>query len=136
MQIPDIKTRLPITKVLAHYGIKLDRNNHINCPFHEDDKPSCKIYPETGTFHCFGCGATGDQIEFIERYEKCSKHEALKKATELAGEEKIQAQIQWGLQSASLPCRQTGLPKRRPTLKLCSQSKKKVSHAAQKLYSI
>jgi DNA primase len=87
MQIPDIKNRLPITKVLTHYGIKLDKNNHIKCPFHDDDKPSCKIYPETGTFHCFGCGATGDQIEFIEKYEKSSKHEALKKAAELSGEE-------------------------------------------------
>lgn len=87
MQIPDIKQRLPITKVLAHYNIKLDKNNHIKCPFHQDDKPSCKIYPETGTFHCFGCGATGDQIEFIEKYEKSSKHAALKKAAELSGEE-------------------------------------------------
>ncbi|HKK63087.1 MAG TPA: CHC2 zinc finger domain-containing protein [Bacteroidales bacterium] len=87
MQIPDIKNRLPITKVLAHYNIKPDKNNHIKCPFHQDEKPSCKIYPETGTFHCFGCGATGDQIEFIEKYDKCSKHEALKIAAELAGEE-------------------------------------------------
>src|SRR5690554_5401447 len=105
MQIPDIKKHLPIIKVLAHYNIKLDKNYHIKCPFHQDDKPSCKIYPETGTFHCFGCGATGDQIEFIEKYEKCSKHaailkaneflavpaasigKALKKAAELSGEE-------------------------------------------------
>ena len=87
MQIPDIKKHLPITKVLSHYNIKIDKNNHIKCPFHQDDKPSCKIYPETGTFHCFGCGATGDQIEFIEKYEKSSKHAALKKATELSGEE-------------------------------------------------
>ncbi|WP_394332395.1 CHC2 zinc finger domain-containing protein, partial [Alkaliflexus imshenetskii] len=54
----------------------MTKNNHIRCPFHQDDKPSCKIYSDTGTFHCFGCGATGDQIEFIEKYEKCCKHEA------------------------------------------------------------
>ena len=92
MQIPDIKQRLPITKVLSHYNIKIDKNHHIKCPFHQDDKPSCKIYPETGTFYCFGCGATGDQIEFIEKYEASTgsasgKHEALKKAAALAGEE-------------------------------------------------
>src|SRR5690554_315772 len=105
MQIPDIKKHLPIIKVLSHYGITPDKNNHIKCPFHQDDKPSCKIYPETGTFHCFGCGATGDQIEFTEKYDKCSKHaailkaneflavpadsvgKALKKAAELSGEE-------------------------------------------------
>lgn len=84
MQIPHIKKQLPIHQVLAHYNIKPDRNNHIKCPFHEDDKPSCKIYPETNTYHCFGCGATGDQIEFIEKHGKLNKHEALKKATELA----------------------------------------------------
>jgi len=87
MQIPDIKKHLPITKVLSHYGITPDKNHHIKCPFHQDDKPSCKIYPETGTFHCFGCGVTGDQIEFIEKYEKSTKHAALKKAAELSGEE-------------------------------------------------
>ena len=87
MEIKDIKQRLSIIQVLSHYGITPDKNHHIKCPFHQDDKPSCKIYPETGTFHCFGCGATGDQIEFIEKYDKCSKHEALKKAAELSREE-------------------------------------------------
>ena len=86
MQIPDIKNRLPITKVFSHYNIKIDKNNHIKCPFHDDNKPSCKIYIDTNTFHCFGCGATGDQIEFIQKMEKCDKHRALKKATELTGD--------------------------------------------------
>lgn len=85
MEISDIKQRLSILTVLRHYGIKPDRNNHIKCPFHEDDKPSCRIYPETNTFHCFGCGATGDQIEFIMLMEKCSKYEAILKAKQLCG---------------------------------------------------
>jgi hypothetical protein len=50
MDIQDIKKRLPILTVLSHYDIKPDKNNHIRCPFHADDKPSCKIYPETGTY--------------------------------------------------------------------------------------
>jgi len=83
MEIKDIKTRLGLLTVLNHYGLKPDRSNHIKCPFHEDDKPSCRIYPETNTFHCFGCNATGDQIEFIEKYEKCSKREAILKAKQL-----------------------------------------------------
>ena len=85
MEIQEIKQRLPILQVLAHYGIKPDRNNHIKCPFHEDDKPSCRIYADTNTFHCFGCGTAGDQVEFIEKYEKCSKHEAILKAKQLCG---------------------------------------------------
>ncbi|ALO13927.1 DNA primase [Salinivirga cyanobacteriivorans] len=87
MQIPDIKKQLPIMSVLAHYGIKPDKNDHIKCPFHKDDKPSCKIYTETNTYNCFGCGKTGDVIQFIQDKENCSKHEALKKAAELAGEQ-------------------------------------------------
>jgi len=85
MEIPDIKQRLSILTVLQNYSIKPNRNNQIKCPFHDDDKPSCKIYPDTNTFHCFGCNATGDQIEFIEKYEKCTKHEAILKAKQLCG---------------------------------------------------
>jgi DNA primase len=39
----------------------------IRCPFHEpDDEPSLAIYPETQTFYCFGCHATGDAIDFLQ----------------------------------------------------------------------
>ena len=80
MEINEIKKRLPILTVLSKYGLKPDKNNHIRCPFHADDKPSCKIYPETGTYHCFGCGKTGDQIQWIQDKEGCSQHEAILKA--------------------------------------------------------
>jgi len=73
MEITDIKRHLSISTVLQHYNLTPDRNKQIRCPFHADDTPSCRIYPETNSFHCFGCGASGDQIEFIEKYEKCSK---------------------------------------------------------------
>lgn len=67
MEISEIKQRLSILTVLSHYNLKPDRSNHIKCPFHEDDKPSCRIYPETNTFHCFGCGAKGDTINLYKR---------------------------------------------------------------------
>ncbi|MCK9292231.1 MAG: CHC2 zinc finger domain-containing protein, partial [Bacteroidales bacterium] len=85
MEIQEIKTRLTIASVLSHYGIKPDKTNHIKCPFHEDDKPSCRIYTDTNTFHCFGCNATGDQIEFIQKKEGITKHEAILKAKQLCG---------------------------------------------------
>jgi DNA primase catalytic core len=87
MEIQDIKSRLPILDVLSHYGLKPDRNNRVCCPFHEDHSPSMQIYPQTGTFCCFSsnCNAgTGDVIQFIELMEKSNRHEALKKATQLA----------------------------------------------------
>ena len=91
MEIKQIKQKLSIWKVLHHYGIKPDKNNQIKCPFHDDKTPSMKIYPETNTYHCFGCGKTGDQIQFIQDYEKTdtstssaqAKHQAILKAKSL-----------------------------------------------------
>jgi DNA primase len=80
MEISEIKQRLSIETVLNHYNLQPDRHNFLKCPFHGDEDPSLKIYPETNTFNCFGCGAAGDVIEFIERYEKRGKHEAILKA--------------------------------------------------------
>jgi len=34
------------------------------CPLHEERTPSFHIYPDQGTFHCFGCGAHGDVITY------------------------------------------------------------------------
>lgn len=88
MKIKDIKQRLSIQVALKHYGLQPDRNGMLKCPFHADDTASMKIYPQTNTFNCFGCGKNGDIIEFIQLKENCSKHEAILKATELAGETK------------------------------------------------
>lgn len=47
------------------------------CPFHEDHRPSFTVYPETGTFHCYGCGAHGDALSFIQKVEHLSFRQAL-----------------------------------------------------------
>ncbi|MGM0568963.1 MAG: CHC2 zinc finger domain-containing protein, partial [Elusimicrobiota bacterium] len=85
MEISQIKQKLPITSVLAHYDIKPARDSHIKCPFHEDEKPSMKIYTDTNTYHCFGCGKTGDVIQFIQEKEGTGKHQAILKAKEMIG---------------------------------------------------
>jgi DNA primase len=76
MKISKIKTRLSLLTVLHHCGLKPDKHDMLVCPFHEDKSPSVKIYTKTNTFHCFGCSATADGIQFIELFEKLSKHEA------------------------------------------------------------
>jgi DNA primase len=85
MEIHEIKSRLSIETVLNHYHLQPSRHHLLKCPFHDDKDPSLKIYPETNTFNCFGCGAAGDVIEFIERYDKRGKHEAILKAQGLIG---------------------------------------------------
>ena len=90
MDIKDIKSRLSILEVLRHYGLRPDKNDRLKCPFHPDKTPSLQVYPKTNTYCCFSsnCNAgTGDAIQFIELYEKCSKHDALVKTAELAGGE-------------------------------------------------
>lgn len=89
MEIKQIKEQLSIVTVLNEYGITINKNKHCKCPFHKDDKPSLRIYLETNTYTCFGCGATGDVIQFIQDFEKCTKHQALKKAKELIGTAEI-----------------------------------------------
>jgi DNA primase len=89
MEIADIKQNLSILMVLAHYGIKADRNNRVKCMWHDDKTPSLQIYPTTNTWTCFSsnCSAgSGDAIDMIMKLQNISKHEALIKASELLGE--------------------------------------------------
>ena len=47
------------------------------CPFHEDRAPSFSVYPDTQSFHCFGCAADGDVIDFVRRVRQVGFREAL-----------------------------------------------------------
>ena len=82
MEITEIKQRLSIETVLKHYGLQADKNGMLKCPFHADDTASMKIYEQTNTFNCFGCGKNGDAIEFCCLKEG-SKHKGILKAAEL-----------------------------------------------------
>ncbi|MGL3806604.1 DNA primase [Paeniglutamicibacter sp. R2-26] len=39
------------------------------CPFHDERSPSFHVRPQVGTFHCFGCGESGDVIAFIQKMD-------------------------------------------------------------------
>ena len=88
MEIQEIKQRLTMAQVLAHYGLKPDKHLRLCCPFHEDKTPSLQVYYKTHTAYCFSSncpthGKSLDVIDFIMYKEKCSKHEAILKAQEL-----------------------------------------------------
>ncbi|MBL7111796.1 MAG: toprim domain-containing protein [Bacteroidales bacterium] len=82
MEIKEIKSRLTIHTVLNHYHLKADRGNMLRCPFHEEETASMRIYPDTNSFHCFGCGKSGDAIEFCCLKEG-DKHKGILKSAEL-----------------------------------------------------
>jgi DNA primase len=77
--IERIKRAVPIAQVVGAY-VEL-RGSGITlvglCPFHEDHTPSFTIYPETETFHCYGCGAHGDALTFLQKVEHLSFRQAL-----------------------------------------------------------
>lgn len=85
--IDEIKNKVDIVDFVNSYLSlnKKGKNYSALCPFHAEDTPSFYIFPDTQTFHCFGCGAHGDVITFLEKYEQISFLEALKKLGSYAG---------------------------------------------------
>ena len=82
MEISEIKSRLKLTEVLQHYNLQ-PKNNMLHCFYHEDKTASLQVNLEKNFYKCHSCGKTGDVIQFIEDFEKLSKHEAIKKAKSL-----------------------------------------------------
>jgi DNA primase len=85
MEINEIKQRLTLAMLLQYYGLKADKQARIKCPFHNDRTPSLQLYYKTQTAFCFSTNCTThgkaiDVIDFILYSEKCTKHEAIKKA--------------------------------------------------------
>jgi len=57
----------PICDLAVNLGLspkRVGKNFVILCPFHKEKNPSCFLYPESNTFHCFGCNRHGDIIKF------------------------------------------------------------------------
>lgn len=65
--------------------IKAGRNYKAVCPFHDDKNPSLMISKEKQIFKCFVCGASGNAISFIQKYDKISFFEAVKEVAKISG---------------------------------------------------
>lgn len=77
MNVFDVVKQSVTTRQAAEmYGLKIRRNNMVSCPFHNDRTPSMKV---DNRFHCFGCGADGDVIDFVSRLYGISNLEAAQK---------------------------------------------------------
>ena len=72
-----VKQSITVIQAAEHYGLQVGRNGMICCPFHDDNHPSMKLNEKY--FYCFGCGATGDVIDFVARLFGLSSYEAAKK---------------------------------------------------------
>ena len=73
-----VKQNVTTRQAAELYGIPVSRNGMAVCPFHNDKNPSMKL---DRRFHCFGCQADGDAVDFVSRlFQLPSKEAAIKLA--------------------------------------------------------
>jgi len=86
--VDEIKERLDIVETISAYVPLKRAGRHYKglCPFHAEKTPSFVVFPETGTWHCFGaCSTGGDIFTFIMRRENLDFQEALELLARRAG---------------------------------------------------
>ena len=71
-----VKESVTTREAAEMYGIEVKRGGMACCPFHDDRHPSMKV---DRRFHCFGCGADGDVIDFTARLYNLTPKEAAEK---------------------------------------------------------
>ena len=72
-----VKQSITVREAAQMYVIEVNRSGMACCPFHDDKNPSLRLNEEY--FYCFGCGATGDVIDFTARLYNLSPKEAAEK---------------------------------------------------------
>ena len=74
-----IKAATDIVRVIASYGVQFKKSGRdyiALCPFHTEQTPSFHVTPAKRLFHCFGCEAKGNVIQFVAMKEGLSEREA------------------------------------------------------------
>ena len=71
-----VKNAVTTRQAAETYGIQVNRYGMACCPFHHDKSPSMKV---DRRFHCFGCGADGDVVNFTARLFGLANKDAAKK---------------------------------------------------------
>ena len=83
--IESIKTNVEMLALAEAKGIKMKKNGKSYfglCPFHGDKNPSFSITPLKNQWHCFGCGAGGDVIRFVELFDQVAFKEAVRRLSD------------------------------------------------------
>ena len=85
--INEIKYRNDIETAISQYvNLKRRGKNLVGlCPFHSEKTPSFTVYPENGSFYCFGCGVGGDVFTFTGLIENLDYIESVKLLAERSG---------------------------------------------------
>ncbi len=85
--IDTITERTDIVQLISeHVRLRKSGSGYMGCcPFHNERTPSFHVFPNTGTYKCFGCGEGGDVIRFVEKIDNKSFVESLKSLAEKVG---------------------------------------------------
>ena len=85
--IDEIKQRVDIADLVGSRVAlkKAGRTLKGLCPFHDEKTPSFVVYPDQGSYHCFGCGKSGDAFTWMQETEHLDFGEALRQLAQRAG---------------------------------------------------
>ena len=75
----EVKLSVTARQAAENYGIRVSRNGMACCIFHDDKTPSMKV---DNRYHCFGCQADGDVIDFTAQLFDISARDAAEKLAE------------------------------------------------------
>jgi DNA primase len=87
--IEAIKHGVDLVAFIRSKGISLKKNGKSYfglCPFHDDTNPSLSVNPTKNLWQCFGCGAGGDVIRFVELHDKVTFPEAVRQLSGIRGQ--------------------------------------------------
>lgn len=84
--LQQINDNANLLEYVQNTGIELKQQGEdffTNCPLHVDDTPSLSFTPAKNSFYCFSCGAKGQMIGYLMKYEGLDFDEAVEKAARI-----------------------------------------------------
>jgi DNA primase catalytic core len=87
-ELEQLKRSVSLVAVAQSQGHRLAKRGKdvvLCCPFHPDKTPSCVITPAKNLFHCFGCGAAGSVLDWVQKTERLTYPQTLIRLRDLAG---------------------------------------------------
>jgi DNA primase len=85
--VNQVYQRANIVDVVSNYlPLKQQGRNHWGlCPFHNEKTPSFSVSADNNVYHCFGCKAGGNVVQFVMEMEKLTYPEALRHLAKMYG---------------------------------------------------
>lgn len=83
--IAEVKTQANIVDIVSQRGVSVNQSGSRYkslCPFHNENTPSFIIDEHSQTYHCFGCGESGDVISFVQKFDNTDFTDALRSVGE------------------------------------------------------